>query len=633
MRSGRCVFAFLLLAALLISAAALADAVYLKEGGKLEGKIVSESETELKIATKFGIQTVPKESVARTEQTPTVLEEYESRRKEIAQDDAEGHYQLALWCRENGLLSKYNLELRDAILTDPNHEGARVELGYVFYGGRWVHTSSLEQLFKEKNLVAYKGRVITREEYAKRIAEEAPKQPETPAPEQTKPPQLPEQEDPGVLWEEAFKIPSAHYIVKCNCARKRAERYSRLMEELYSKYRKAFSGYSVRIKGRSQVWVFRNQQEFMTETGRAQDVGGYYDPLAKIVATYRGQYGTAGNTDSVLARQGCYQYLDLIMADLENAPAWLVEGFACTFESYEISESGRVTETSVPRELLILLQQSFEKGSYIKVTDIIRRGKQRFTKQEEAHAWGLVHYMKKSGSKNADILNRYLKSAAGYSATGAQAQPQQPSQPRQPASPGQPAQPRQSGRQPSLAEQFEQIVGDMNAFEAAWKKWILKLEVPPPGEISGNTFKSSKFRFEIAKPADWAFETAGSQVGFQVSAIKKNSKLSVFVFANPSSQDAKTIAEQREQQLRREYAKVEKNETTIGGEPAIELTFSDEDKRQKFAGDTSAVKKYKYVFIASKEFVFMLVSECFAATFAEDAKTLDQIAATFKLLR
>lgn len=628
MRSAGCVFA-VLVAGLLISGAAFADVVHLKEGGKLEGKIVSQSETELQIATKFGIQTVQKESVASIEQTPTVLEEYEAKRKEIAQDDAEGHYQLALWCKENGLLARYNLELRDAILIDPNHEGARIELGYVFYGGRWVHTSSLEQLFKENNLVAYKGRVITREEYAKRIAEEAPKQPETAAPEQTAAPKLPEPEDPGVLWEEAFKISSAHYIVKCNCARKMAERYSKLMEELYSKYRKVFSGYSVRTKGRSQVWVFRSQQEFMTETGRAQDVGGYYEPQTKIVATYRGSYGTTGNTDSVLARQGCYQYLDLIMADLQNAPAWLVEGFACTFESYEISQSGRVTETPVARELLILLQQSFGKGTYIKVADIIRRGRQRFTKQEEAHAWGLLHYLRKSGSKNAEILNEYTRLAVEYSSTGAQVRPQQP---RQPASPGQPAQPRQQGRPLSLAEQFEQMVGDMDAFEAAWKKWILKLEVPPPGEISGNTFKSSRFRFEIAKPVDWTFETAGTQVGFQVSALKKNSRISVFVFANPSSQDAKTIAAQREQQLRGEYAKIENKEITIGSEPAVELAFSDEDKRQKFAGDTSAVKKYKYIFIASKEFVFMLVCEGFAVSFAEDVKTLDQIAATFKLL-
>jgi hypothetical protein len=626
--SARCLFAFLIVAALIISVPAFADAVYLKEGGKVEGKVISESETELKIATKFGIQTIPKESIAKIEQTPTILEQYEAKRKDIAEDDAEGHYQLALWCKENGLLTRYNLELRDAILIDPNHEGARIELGYVFYGGKWVHTSSLEQLFKEKNLVAYKGRVITREEYAKRIAEEAPKQPETAAPEPTKVAKLPEQEDPGVFWEEASKLTSAHYTLKSNCGRKMAERYLRLMEELYSKYRRVFGGYSVRTKSRSPVWVFRNQQEFMNETGRAQDVGGYYDPESKIVATYRGPYGTAGNTDGVLARQACYQYLDLIMADLQNAPAWLVEGFACTFESCEISESGRVTETTVPRELLILLQQSFERGNSIKVADIVRRGRQRFSKQEEAHAWGLVHYLRKSGSKNAEILNQYFKSAVDYSATGAQTQPQ----PRQPASPGQTGQPRQSGRPLSLAEQFEQLVGDMDAFEASWKKWILKLEVPPPGEISGNTFKSSRFRFEIAKPPDWTFETAGNQVGLQVSALKKNSKLSVFVFANPSSQDAKTIAGQREQQLQREYAKIEKNETTIGGEPAIELIFSDEDKRQKFAGDTTTVKKYKYIFIASKEFVFMLVSECFAVTFAEDIKTLDQIAATFKLL-
>jgi hypothetical protein len=622
-------FLALLGAAFLICAWASADVVHLKEGGRLEGKIVSQSQTELKIATKFGIQTVPKESIARIEQTPTILEEYEARRKEIAEDDAEGHFQLALWCRENGLAAKCELGLRDALLIDPNHEGARIELDYVFYGGKWVHTSSLEQLFKEKNLVAYKGRVITREEYSKRIVEEAPKQPETPSPEQTKPGKVPEQEDPGVLWQEAFKITSTHYIVKCNCARKIAERYSRLMEQLYSKYRRLFSGIPLSSKGRNEVWVFRNQQEFMTETGRAQDVGGYFDPQTKIVATYRGPYGTIGNTDGVLARQGFYQYLTLIMTDPTNAPAWLVEGFACAFESYQISQSGNITGTPVPRELLILLQQSFTKGNYIKVADLIRRGIQRFSKDEEAHAWGLLYYLQKSGSKNTEILDEYFKSALEYSATGSITIPQPPSTPRQP---GQSGQPRQQGRRVSLAERFEQLVGDMNAFEAAWRKWILKLEVPPAGELSVNTFKSTRFGFEITKPADWAFDTTGTQAGFQVCVLKKNSKISVLVFANTSSEDAKTIADVRAQQLNRDYTKIEKSETTIGAEPAVELVFSDEDRRQKFAGDTSAIKKYKYVFIASKEFVFLLSCESFAVTFADDIKTLDQIAATFKLI-
>ncbi|MFH1423019.1 MAG: hypothetical protein ABIH42_09960, partial [Planctomycetota bacterium] len=582
----------------------------LKDGGKLEGKIVTQSEKEVRVATKFGIQIIPADFIIKIEETLTSLEQYKISQREIQEDDAEGHYQLALWCKQNSLEAEYNMELRNALLINPNHEGVRIELGYVLYGGEWVHASKLKQLFKEKDLVAYKGRVITRSEYENIITEEAPEQPVSPDEENI--PAETEVEDSGVPWDQAFKISSLHYTVKCNCGRQTAERYLQLMEQLYSEYRKVFNKFTSKQKARMEVWVFRNQEEFMSGTGHNKNVGGFYDPKTKMVITYKGSYGSTGNTDTVLAQQGCYQYLNSLIDNIENVPAWIVEGFAAVFEAYNISLSGRVTENYPPREILITLQEAIKTGKNVSIQEILRINRNKFTKPEEACAWGLVHYLRKSSSKNTNLLNKCLELAVEYSNSQAADQ-------------------RQRGRPIPVARQFEETIGDIEEFEKRWKDWILRQNVPTTGKISGNIFKSSRIGFEITKPVKSTFQTTSNETGFQVSVNQNNSKLSVFVYSNADSKSVEEIVNIRERYLRQIYTKVEKGELTTSGRKTVSLTFSEQDKYIKTPDKNTVLKKYKYIFIATEKFLFLLILESDAVTFEENIQLLDQIATTLKI--
>ena len=64
--------------------------------------------------------------------------------------DAQGHYELALWCEANGLKTDYRRLLRTVIKVDPDHAQARELLGYQKYNGEWMLEREIERLKKKE---------------------------------------------------------------------------------------------------------------------------------------------------------------------------------------------------------------------------------------------------------------------------------------------------------------------------------------------------------------------------------------------------------------------------------------------------------------------------------------------------
>lgn len=606
--------------ALCTAAPVLGDVIHRKDGGKIEGKIIAQTETEVRIATKYGVQSVPREIIKKIETTPTPLETYRQMLAAIPQGNADDHYQLGRWCKEQKLAAKARLQFREALKHDPGHHGARVELGYVYHGGRWVHVNELKDLIEQKGYVPYNGRLISKEEYEVLKAEEESEESEGESEEEEEEEtgvEEEEQEDPGVPWYEAYDLKTSHYVIHTNLGKKPARRYTKLMEELHDEYRRAFRGYKPKTKGKLSVWLFRSQQDFMQETGRRHDVGGYYDAQAKRVVSYRGMFGS-GTTDTVLAREGCHQYLDSIMTNMGAAPAWIVEGFAVYFESAKVSDIGVVKMGRLPRERLIQLKADMAQGKFIPVSQLIRRNRNRFGTTEQAHAWSLIFFMMKKGSgRYSKALSQFFDMCVNYgvSTTGGG----------------------RAGRRRSrvnLAAEFEKLIGDIQAFEDAWRRCISGMKVPPAGEVKGDTFTSQAMGFEITKPSGWVFVSEGSQTGFQTGASKKSSKFEVAVFANSASQDAKAFASRMRGNLRRAYAKVDMEDTTVSGLPGAQLTYSDENRRSgRYGTPSGAVNKYRVVVIATSQRIYLITFQAFASTFDADLPEFQQALKSFKLTK
>jgi hypothetical protein len=140
-----------------------ADIVRLPNGGEVRGEL-SESRKSgepIEVKTLLGGRIVldvsQAESVSRR---PALVEEYVTRSRRIP-DTLEAHWELANWCRDNGLTRQRNEQLGHVIAYDPEHAAARRALGHIRHQGEWM---SRDDAMKAQGYVKYKGKYVTRQE-------------------------------------------------------------------------------------------------------------------------------------------------------------------------------------------------------------------------------------------------------------------------------------------------------------------------------------------------------------------------------------------------------------------------------------------------------------------------------------
>src|SRR3990170_907170 len=138
-----------------------ADVVHLTTGGKVEGK-VTDLGSELKVEGPIATATISKDRVVSIERKETSYEAYLNKLSELKADDLEGHYQLALWCKDKNLGTQARKEFEAVIRIDPDHENARKELGYVKYDGKWMTEDEAKMA---QGYVKYKGAWFKKEDY------------------------------------------------------------------------------------------------------------------------------------------------------------------------------------------------------------------------------------------------------------------------------------------------------------------------------------------------------------------------------------------------------------------------------------------------------------------------------------
>jgi len=119
------------------AAPAFGDLLRFKNGRVLDGQILSDAGDEYRVKLMQGVIDVPKADVVKREPLdPPWVRLAEERARHP--DTPQGHYDVAMWCKEQGLIAEMRVELRRAVEQDPDLEAARRELGFVKQGGQWV---------------------------------------------------------------------------------------------------------------------------------------------------------------------------------------------------------------------------------------------------------------------------------------------------------------------------------------------------------------------------------------------------------------------------------------------------------------------------------------------------------------
>ncbi len=151
-----------LVAAAFLPQAASADEVYLKSGGQLSGRIVSQTAAQVEVDVGAGRIAVATSSVLRIEKGRSALQDYEERAAQVAASDVDGWIALASWAEASGLGTQARQAYHRALAASPNDPRANEALGNVRMGGRWV---SEDESYRARGYVRFEGEWITPAEH------------------------------------------------------------------------------------------------------------------------------------------------------------------------------------------------------------------------------------------------------------------------------------------------------------------------------------------------------------------------------------------------------------------------------------------------------------------------------------
>lgn len=591
------------------------EIIHLKSGGKLTGRIVRETEKEVHIQTKYGLQKIERSRIDKIEKEEAA-EGYQERRAKIKPRDAEGHYKLGMWCKENGQDANAVREFKEALRYNPDHKGARKELGYLRYAGKWIAPEQ-KQKYLDRGLVEYDGKLVTPEKKAEleaaRAAEEAEKEDESESGESGTADGS--EDSPGEEgeeyvekhreWSDRKTKKTTHYNITSNVDPRVLKRYSRLLEDAYDEFEKVIRG-ERRDKSKLDVYIYATDKEYEQFEDKAAGTGGEYDCEKKRISVYHGFKKKNQSTETVLLKEAARQYEDLIFINIYMAPVWLTEGIISYFELAEIDDKGRIkVGPPPPRDLVTLIRDQVGKGSHIRISDLIGYQRYKFMAGESGswssarvYAWSLVYYMLHGGSSNKKIFDKFVELAA---------------------------------RKRTQPKDFLDLAGDAATLESKWQKFFESVKLPPPGIIKGNLFTSSELGVEMTKPsATWNFVSDGQGTGFQIGISDKKTHANLYMFGNSRGYSSQSFAYQRKRVLQETFDAIDQKDVTLGGISAVRFTYTDQYRKSGVPPSGENSSYYHYVCAKGDSVYEFIISTSLGK---EDMENVNKILGAFKFIK
>lgn len=166
-----CTLAWLVLLAAAFSSAS-AESFLLKSGGQIDGELLNPKRNAADpylVKTSDGMRvSLGREAVSKVVAVREAELEYERMLPKVAQTAA-GHWEMAEWCRENGLRAQREQQLQLVLSIEPDHERAHLALGHSKLGGKW---QKMDDYMQAQGYLKHNGQWRTRQDVEIAVARE-----------------------------------------------------------------------------------------------------------------------------------------------------------------------------------------------------------------------------------------------------------------------------------------------------------------------------------------------------------------------------------------------------------------------------------------------------------------------------
>lgn len=316
---------------------------------------------------------------AFSEEGTPPLSFYEEKLQALGPKDADGHFNLALWCQEQGLLVEMRARLRWTVRLKPDHKQARELLGDVKENSAWIpkETAALE---KKNGLVKYKETWML-DGTGKKLRYTADKV----------------EMDKRKVWNESWLLMTEHYAVRTNTDPDTAFKIGKTMESVYNAFFDIFD-YDVTLNEPTElllVNIYKDQNDFTRAASEILKGGN----IAGDAFYYTGFGVNAYVNDTLyqnLCHEGCHQLVDSCMGIEPLAPLtiWFNEGLGEYFEFSKAVADNRLKPGGISEEF-DLLKAFVSNNQSIPFARFITLNQNEYMMGDAAYpqGWGVVHFL------------------------------------------------------------------------------------------------------------------------------------------------------------------------------------------------------------------------------------------------
>lgn len=306
------------------------------------------------------------------------LDEYRSRLADLEEDDADGHFDLGIWCKEKRLKKEAREQFQKVIEIDPDHEGAHLELDHVRYEDEWL---------PEKEAKAR------------------------------------ERQDVG--WEFRDKVETDHCLIYYGTSEKTARKLATYGEALHTAFEETFGDvmdYGAHLP--LKVYAFRTKDQYRDylkahAPGLGSTLYAQYDPMTRTA--YICEEGSSENfLIQSLVHENTHALTGRLMGYGWGTSSWLMEGWAdymalsVDFRKKTL-EPGKISQTKKSRHP-DMVKRLLKEGQAVPLADLVEMNRMQFARlglRTYPQAWALFHFLRHHGDgEYRDRLDEYIRKVA-----------------------------------------------------------------------------------------------------------------------------------------------------------------------------------------------------------------------------